>query len=232
MHLIICCSTYWTLRASWILMSISRCVWEVFSHYSFKYILCPFPFPSGITVMKLCLFSLGPMNSIGFLHSFQFFSLFDSLDNYNCLVQVTDYFFYWLSLLLKLSFEFFSYFSALGCMFLFFKNFLFCSCIVFLFLFSYLSVYALLWRKKWQPTPVFLPGESQGWGSLVGCCRWGRTESDTTEATQQQQQHALLNFLQRTILNSLNVHGYPFLQYQLLELYYFPLVVSYLPGFS
>ena len=30
---------------------------------------------------------------------------------------------------------------------------------------------------------VFLPGESQGWGSLVGCCLWGRTESDTTEVT-------------------------------------------------
>ena len=39
------------------------------------------------------------------------------------------------------------------------------------------------WRRKWQPTPVFLPGESQGWGSLVGCRLWGRTESDTTEAT-------------------------------------------------
>ena len=39
------------------------------------------------------------------------------------------------------------------------------------------------WRRKWQPTPVFLPGESQGWGSLVGCCLWGRIESDTTEAT-------------------------------------------------
>ena len=44
------------------------------------------------------------------------------------------------------------------------------------------------WRKKWQPTPVFLPGESQGQRSLVGCCLWGRTESDTTETTQQQQQ--------------------------------------------
>ena len=43
-------------------------------------------------------------------------------------------------------------------------------------------------EKKWQPTPVFLPGESQGWGSLVGCRLWGRTESDTTEATQQQHQ--------------------------------------------
>ena len=43
-------------------------------------------------------------------------------------------------------------------------------------------------RRKWQPTPVFLPGASQGWGSLVGCRLWGRTESDTTEATQQQKQ--------------------------------------------
>ena len=39
------------------------------------------------------------------------------------------------------------------------------------------------WRRKWQPTPVFLPGESQGRGSLVGCCLWGLTESDMTEAT-------------------------------------------------
>ena len=38
------------------------------------------------------------------------------------------------------------------------------------------------WRRKWQPTLVFLPGESQGRGSLVGCHLWGRTESDTTEA--------------------------------------------------
>ena len=35
------------------------------------------------------------------------------------------------------------------------------------------------WRRKWQDTPVFLPGESQGWGSLVGCHLWGHTESDT-----------------------------------------------------
>ena len=44
---------------------------------------------------------------------------------------------------------------------------------------------AIGWRRKWQPTPVFLPGESQGRGSLVGCRLWGRTESDMTEATQQ-----------------------------------------------
>ena len=44
------------------------------------------------------------------------------------------------------------------------------------------------WRRKWQPIPLFLPRESQGWQSLVGCCVWGRTESDMTEVTQQQQQ--------------------------------------------
>ena len=46
------------------------------------------------------------------------------------------------------------------------------------------------WRRKWQPTPVFLPGESQGWGNLVGCRLWGGTESDMTDATQQQQQQS------------------------------------------
>ena len=39
------------------------------------------------------------------------------------------------------------------------------------------------WRRKWQPTLVFLPGEPQGWGSLVGCHLWGHTESDTTKVT-------------------------------------------------
>jgi len=38
-------------------------------------------------------------------------------------------------------------------------------------------------RRKWQHTPVFLPGESQGQRSLVGCRLWDRTESDMTEAT-------------------------------------------------
>ena len=47
-----------------------------------------------------------------------------------------------------------------------------------------LSLFTFLhWRRKWQPTPVFLPGESQGRGSLVSCRLWGRTESDTTEVT-------------------------------------------------
>ena len=47
-----------------------------------------------------------------------------------------------------------------------------------------LSLFTFMhWRRKWQPTPVFLPGESQGQGSLVGCRLWGHTESDTTKAT-------------------------------------------------
>ena len=50
----------------------------------------------------------------------------------------------------------------------------------------------MLWRRKWQPTAVFLPGESQGWGSLVGCRLWGRTGSDMTEATWRQQQQTTL----------------------------------------
>ena len=47
-----------------------------------------------------------------------------------------------------------------------------------------LSLFTFMqWRRKWQPTPVFLPGESQGRRSLVGCRLWGRTELDTTEVT-------------------------------------------------
>ena len=57
-----------------------------------------------------------------------------------------------------------------------------CACVYFeglsLSLFTFMH-----WRRKWKPTPVFLPGESQGQGSLVGCHLWGRMESDTTEAT-------------------------------------------------
>ena len=47
-----------------------------------------------------------------------------------------------------------------------------------------LSLFTVMhWRRKWQPTLAFLPRESQGRGSLVGCRLWGRTESDTTEVT-------------------------------------------------
>ena len=47
-----------------------------------------------------------------------------------------------------------------------------------------LSLFTFMhWRRKWQPTPVFLPGESLGRRSLMGCRLWGRTQSDTTEVT-------------------------------------------------
>ena len=52
-----------------------------------------------------------------------------------------------------------------------------------------LSLFTFMhWRRKWQPTPVLLPGESPGQGSMVGFRLCSHTESDTTEATQQQQQ--------------------------------------------
>ena len=51
------------------------------------------------------------------------------------------------------------------------------------------------WRRQWQPTPVFLPGESQGQRSLVGCHLWGHTESDMTAVTKQQQQQAGSEFV-------------------------------------
>jgi len=45
------------------------------------------------------------------------------------------------------------------------------------------------WRRAWQPTPVFLPAESQGQSSLAGYSPWGRKESDTTEVTEQARTH-------------------------------------------
>ena len=49
---------------------------------------------------------------------------------------------------------------------------------------TFLSLFTFMhWRRKWQPTPEFLPGESQGRESLVGCHIWGHTESDMTEVT-------------------------------------------------
>ena len=47
-----------------------------------------------------------------------------------------------------------------------------------------LSMHACMdWRRKWRPTPVFLPRDPQGQGSLVGCHLWGHTGSAMTEAT-------------------------------------------------
>ena len=47
----------------------------------------------------------------------------------------------------------------------------------------YLWLRKIPWRRAWQPTPVFLPGEPHGQWSLVGYSLWGRKESDTTEET-------------------------------------------------
>ena len=46
---------------------------------------------------------------------------------------------------------------------------------------TWVQILGLPWRVKWQPTPVFLPGESHGWRSLVGYSPWGHKESDTIE---------------------------------------------------
>ena len=43
------------------------------------------------------------------------------------------------------------------------------------------SVRKIPWRRKWKPTPIFLPGESHGRRSMVGSSPWGRKESGTTE---------------------------------------------------
>ena len=60
----------------------------------------------------------------------------------------------------------------------------------------YMCVRKIPWRRKWQPTPVFLPRESHGQRSLVGYSPWGRKESDVTEATLQA--HTLLYRDRRT----------------------------------
>ena len=52
-----------------------------------------------------------------------------------------------------------------------------------------MQIKTLTHAPQWHPTPVFLPGESQGWGSLVRCSLWGCTESDTTEVIQQHAPH-------------------------------------------
>jgi len=62
------------------------------------------------------------------------------------------------------------------------------------------------WRRKWQPTPLFFPGESQGRGSLVGCRLWGRTESDMTEVTWRQQQLNLLQYLQYNVSQAIRLY--------------------------
>ena len=65
-----------------------------------------------------------------------------------------------------------------------------------------LSLFTFMhWIRKWQPTPVFLPGESQGRRSLVGCRLWDRAESDTTEATLQQHSVARASLIAQLVKN-------------------------------
>jgi len=53
-----------------------------------------------------------------------------------------------------------------------------------------LSLFTFMhWRKKWQPTPVYLPGESQGQGSLVGCRLWGRIQMNLFSKQKQNHRH-------------------------------------------
>ena len=78
------------------------------------------------------------------------------------------------------------------------------------------------WRRKRQPTPVFLPGESEGRGSLVGCRLWGHAESDTTAATQQQQSNVWYAIpfsavLLEDLLCALSKEAYPHLPKQKFE---------------
>ena len=80
-----------------------------------------------------------------------------------------------------------------------------------------LSLFTFMhWRRKWQPAPVFLPGESQGRGSLVGCHLWGRIELDTTEATYQHQpvliyKHVLFSWGKSKIKNRIPERMFPLL---------------------
>ena len=66
-----------------------------------------------------------------------------------------------------------------------------------------LNIY-FIWRRKWQPTPVFLPGESHGQRSLAGYCPLGHTESDTTEATWHEHSEFLcISSLKRSMLSTI-----------------------------
>ena len=66
-----------------------------------------------------------------------------------------------------------------------------------------LSLFAFMhWRKKWQPTLVFLPGESQGWGSLVGCRLWGRTRLKWLSSSSSSSSMFLLFLKEKHIFNN------------------------------
>ena len=82
---------------------------------------------------------------------------------------------------------------------------------------SSLSLFTLMhWRRKWQPTSVFLPGESQGQGSMVGCRLWGRTESTRLRCLSSSSSNVILRaFRKRTWSCEYCVHQSEFLKLNL-----------------
>ena len=77
-------------------------------------------------------------------------------------------------------------------------------------------------RRQWHPTPVLLPGKSQGWGSLVGCRLWSRTESDMTEATQQRQQYNDRKFFDWRYLP---IYSFNLCRNSITQIWSFPLLI-------
>ena len=72
-----------------------------------------------------------------------------------------------------------------------------------------------LWRRKWQPTPVFLPRKSHGWRSLVGYSPWGHKELDTTERLHSLSLISSVIQLRSTVCNPMDCStpGFPVLHY-------------------
>ena len=68
------------------------------------------------------------------------------------------------------------------------------------------------WRREWLPTPVFLPGKSQGQRSLAGYNPWSRKESDTTE-------HVSKRWTQKWKLNTMyhEIHNSDFIEYPMVH---------------
>ena len=91
---------------------------------------------------------------------------------------------------------------------------------------NFREIYALKWRRKWKPTPVFLPGESHGQRSLEGYSPWGRKELDTTGHTA----HALKIFKKSLLWGIiLLLHNLKFLFLFLFLLYF---TLQYCIGFA
>ena len=88
--------------------------------------------------------------------------------------------------MLYITFSWLIYFITISCNFRLLHQFLTMASPVAQTVKSLLAMWAISgsefpWRRKWQPSPVFLPGESHGWRSLVGCSPWGHREQDTAE---------------------------------------------------